>query len=590
MLSFGDTEALFRARIAERKLKGTEQKKGGIQAQQSLAASSSAKVAGAGSGLLDLSEHAPPATSLKPSVSANSVTAANRPANNDLLTTTFNSFRIANGSRVASDDEYTETDTSHDDYEECEYSEVLEDNNLSSDEQKRGIPYAPDYDHIDLLVPDEIDHDHTDERYAGADAEIKHAPIISGDMITDEHQELLPQYGFLGLGTRDKSKLFLNTNVPFSAFICGVQGSGKSHTTSCLLENVLIPSKHLGRLENPLSALVFSYGHFSGDGSGFNISEVASLAAAHPSFAGHPHVKKITVLVSPSNPSIAKLYRKVPNVTVIPYKLKPWNLDIDIMLTLMAVNESDDQPLYMAQVTNILRDMATNGDGRLNYGLFKKRIEQCNFNPVQVNMLQLRLNLLESFLDLKNTCSEPSFRPGEITIMDMSCPFVDANTACILFKIGLQRYLQSNAPGKMIVLDEAHKYMLRNPGAIALNENLLQVIRLQRHFGARVIISTQEPTLLTDLIALCSITIIHRFSSPEWFSALKKHIPMSIHDHTKLLLDIEGLRTGTALVYSTGAVLGKNEDGSLIKGTGKMIRVAIRKRVTSDGGQSVLAV
>jgi hypothetical protein len=72
-------------------------------------------------------------------------------------------------------------------------------------------------------------------------------------------------------------------------------------------------------------------------------------------------------------------------------------------------------------------------------------------------MLQMRLGLLESFLDLNNTCPEPQFTEGEVTIMDMSCPFVDANTACILFRIGLQRYLQSKSAGKLIVLDEAHK-------------------------------------------------------------------------------------------------------------------------------------
>jgi len=65
---------------------------------------------------------------------------------------------------------------------------------------------------------------------------------------------------------------------------------------------------------------------------------------------------------------------------------------------------------------------------------------------------------------------------------------------------------------------------------------------------------------------------------------------MSSQDHDKLMGDIEGLKTGTALVYSSGAVLGKNADGTLVKGTGKMMRIGIRKRVTSDGGQSVLAV
>lgn len=55
-------------------------------------------------------------------------------------------------------------------------------------------------------------------------------------------------------------------------------------------------------------------------------------------------------------------------------------------------------------------------------------------------MLQLRLDLLESFLDLQGNALKPQFKPREITIMDMSCPFVDANTACILFKFGFERY------------------------------------------------------------------------------------------------------------------------------------------------------
>lgn len=73
-------------------------------------------------------------------------------------------------------------------------------------------------------------------------------------------------------------------------------------------------------------------------------------------------------------------------------------------------------------------------------------------------MLDIRLNLLESFLDLDGTYSNNmKFHPGEITIMDLSCPFVDVNTACIMFKTGLQRYMQSQTSGKLVVLDEGHK-------------------------------------------------------------------------------------------------------------------------------------
>lgn len=51
------------------------------------------------------------------------------------------------------------------------------------------------------------------------------------------------------------------------------------------------------------------------------------------------------------------------------------------------------------------------------------------------------------------------FDPEEVTIIDMSCPFLDEPTACILFDICTGLYLgdtESHA-GKVIVLDEAHK-------------------------------------------------------------------------------------------------------------------------------------
>jgi hypothetical protein len=72
-------------------------------------------------------------------------------------------------------------------------------------------------------------------------------------------------------------------------------------------------------------------------------------------------------------------------------------------------------------------------------------------------MLEMRLDLLELFFEMGVSCPQPHFQPGEITMMNMSCPFVDANTACILFRIGLNRYLQSRGNAKMVVLDEAHK-------------------------------------------------------------------------------------------------------------------------------------
>ena len=118
---------------------------------------------------------------------------------------------------------------------------------------------------------------------------------------------------------------------------------------------------------------------------------------------------------------------------------------------------------------------------------------------------------------------------------------------------------------------------------------LATLIRLQRHKGVRVVISTQEPTVSTDLIALCSVTVIHRFTSPAWYSALKKHINAMDNDK-EILRQIESLETGEALVYAPNAVMGREEDGTLVKLPGQLLKLNIRKRITKDGGESIMAV
>jgi hypothetical protein len=132
-------------------------------------------------------------------------------------------------------------------------------------------------------------------------------------------------------------------------------------------------------------------------------------------------------------------------------------LDVGTMLVLMAVDQSKDKSLYMAQVTKILRDIATECNGDFNYLDFKRRLSDQNFDRKQRDFLNQRLDLLESFLDLDSSSTDLAFRAGEVTIIDMSCPFVDSNTACVLFKIAMKKYLESSVAGKMIVLDEAHK-------------------------------------------------------------------------------------------------------------------------------------
>ena len=89
-----------------------------------------------------------------------------------------------------------------------------------------------------------------------------------------------PQYALLGATTNffeehgsdqtrpddqpQDPRIFANISHPCSIFICGSQGSGKSHTLSCLLENYLIPSK-INNLRSPLTGLVFHHDTFISD-------------------------------------------------------------------------------------------------------------------------------------------------------------------------------------------------------------------------------------------------------------------------------------------------------------------------------------
>ena len=51
-----------------------------------------------------------------------------------------------------------------------------------------------------------------------------------------------------------------------------------------------------------------------------------------------------------------------------------------------------------------------------------------------------------------------SFDPGSLTIIDLSCPFVDESAACALFTICLELFLENRGDvGRVIALDEAHK-------------------------------------------------------------------------------------------------------------------------------------
>jgi hypothetical protein len=139
---------------------------------------------------------------------------------------------------------------------------------------------------------------------------------------------------------------------------------------------------------------------------------------------------------------------------------------------------------------------------------------------------------------------------------------------------------------------------------LSFTEDLLSIIRQQRHLASRVLIATQEPTLSPKLIDLCNVTIVHRFLSPAWFETLKKHLAGASAVGAKesssvadIFRTIVGLQTGEALLFSPTALLdvgARDQTNPFAKPTVEQlkdsyIKLHIRKRVTADGGKSVMA-
>lgn len=144
-----------------------------------------------------------------------------------------------------------------------------------------------------------------------------------------------------------------------------------------------------------------------------------------------------------------------------------------------------------------------------------------------------------------------------------------------------------------------------------LTDNLLSVIRQQRHLATRVLISTQEPTISPKLLDLCNVIIAHRFTSPEWLSFMKRHLAaIAVEAESNALLErIVSLNEGEAYLFAPAGII-SNRDFEPLYGQGEptgdggseedededvgklglgYLKIKVRKRLTEDGGKSILA-
>jgi hypothetical protein len=150
-------------------------------------------------------------------------------------------------------------------------------------------------------------------------------------------------------------------NAPFSAVVCGVQGSGKSHTVSVLLENMLVEHEpRIGHLVKPFAGLVL---HLGEGGPAAKACEAAwlgvpshlaesQLEGSKPNFETKAKVPRVLVFVSPSSiETMRGVYAKISEkIEVQPLYFSEAELDAESFKAMMGISLTEANPPLYVQI------------------------------------------------------------------------------------------------------------------------------------------------------------------------------------------------------------------------------------------------
>ena len=181
------------------------------------------------------------------------------------------------------------------------------------------------------------------------------------------------------------------------------------------------------------------------------------------------------------------------------------------------------------------------------------------FSPAQLSGLEQRMALLNSFMDMNANGLAPNrsrFAPGQLTIIDLSDPFIDSASACGLFEIITRIFVRADVgTGKVLVVDEAHKYLSTSQGSSGLTNALLTLTREQRHLAMRVIISTQGE-LIRSICLQANIHKSYLQNQPSFLlysltCALWRYCTDSLRHHGGIMLRATSAQMSRRRMHST---------------------------------------
>ena len=384
-----------------------------------------------------------------------------------------------------------------------------------------------------------------------------------------------PQYGLLGEVSGRKIALDLNHTHTISLF--GVQGGGKSYTLGTVIEMASMPLPHINVLPSPLATVIFHYSPTQDYAPEFtsmiNANSVGEeIRVLRERYKANPDALKDVLVLTPAN-KVNDRQAEYPDIEVKPIAFSASELKAAHWKFLMGAIGS--QSMYMRQINLIMRGLRDN----LTLDALRTGIGNSGLTDHLKELAQTRLLFASEYIDDGQRLQD-LIRPGRLIIVDLRDEYIEKDEALGLFVVMLQIFseatYQGSAFNKLVVFDEAHKYIENDD----LVSGLVEVVREMRHKGTSIMVASQDPpSVPVSLIELSSQIIMHKFNSPAWL----KHIQKANAALGELTSDkMSHLGAGEAYVWSS-----KASDDAFTRG---VVKIRCRPRITQHGGSTKTAV
>jgi hypothetical protein len=389
-------------------------------------------------------------------------------------------------------------------------------------------------------------------------------------------QEDTPQYGIIGEVAGRKVALDLNQTHTISLF--GVQGGGKSYTLGSIVEMTCMPIDRINILPSPLATVIFHYSPTQDYRPEFTSmvepnTEAEQIAALRERYGAEPQAIQDVVLLVPAG-KIAERKAEYPDIAVYPISFTAAELKAAHWKFLMGAVGS--QSMYLRQVNLIMRKLRES----LTLESILGAVEESPLSDHLKDLARTRLEFTAEYIDDERPRLTDIIMPGRLVIVDLRDEFIDKDEALGLFVVLLQIFSEATVEGrafnKLVVFDEAHKY-IESPDLVT---GLVEVVREMRHRGTSILIASQDPpSVPVALIELSTQMVLHKFNSPAWL----KHLQKANASLGELSADkMSRLSAGEAYVWSSKAT-----DDSFTRGA---VKIRCRPRVTQHGGGTKTAM